>query len=46
MAYGGSVPNDIDKLKSIPGIGPYTAGAICSIAFNKPAAAVDGNVIR
>ncbi len=45
-AYGGSVPSDIEKLKDLPGVGPYTAGAICSIAYGKPAAAVDGNVLR
>ncbi len=40
------MPSDIDKLKDLPGIGPYKAGAICSIAFGKPVAAVDGNVLR
>jgi adenine-specific DNA glycosylase len=34
------------QLRQIPGIGPYTAAAIASIAFNDAAAAVDGNVIR
>lgn len=39
-------PNtEIDLIK-LPGIGPYTAAAIASIAFEQPAAAVDGNVIR
>lgn len=44
--YNGVVPqtrHDITKLK---GVGPYTAGAILSIAYNKPEHAVDGNVMR
>ena len=44
--YGGEFPSDIESLKSLPGIGSYTAGAISSIAFGKPVAAVDGNVLR
>jgi len=44
--YGGSLPADVSALRSLPGIGDYTAGAIASIAFNIPAAAVDGNVER
>ncbi|EQC25083.1 hypothetical protein SDRG_17036 [Saprolegnia diclina VS20] len=44
--YNGEMPNDIERLKAIPGIGPYTAGAIASVAFNVPAPLVDGNVIR
>ena len=44
--YGGVFPSDVESLKSLPGIGSYTAGAISSIAFQKRAAAVDGNVFR
>lgn len=44
--YGGIFPNDYKEILSLPGIGPYTAGAICSIAFNLPTPAVDGNVLR
>lgn len=44
--FGGFLPNDRKSLLSLPGIGEYTAGAILSIAFEKKAAAVDGNVIR
>lgn len=44
--FGGFLPSDEKSLKSLPGIGDYTAGAIRSIAFGLPAAAVDGNVIR
>lgn len=44
--FGGELPADLAKLRSLPGIGDYTAGAIASIAFGIPAAAVDGNVER
>ena len=44
--YGGVLPRDPVKLRSIRGIGPYTSGAIASIAFGIPVPAVDGNVIR
>lgn len=44
--YGGVVPRDEKKLLKLKGIGPYTKGAILSIAFNKPYPAVDGNVMR
>lgn len=45
-SYGGQLPADHTALLALPGIGPYTAGAIASIAFGIPAAAVDGNVLR
>ncbi|MDP2206424.1 MAG: A/G-specific adenine glycosylase [Alphaproteobacteria bacterium] len=44
--YGGKFPADEASLLGLPGIGPYTAAAIISIAFDKPAVAVDGNVER
>ncbi len=44
--YGGEMPADEDALRSLCGIGAYTAGAIASIAFDIPAPAVDGNVLR
>lgn len=44
--YNGKLPDTVAKLMSIPGIGPYTAGAISSIAYNKSEPLVDGNVIR
>lgn len=44
--YGGALPADVAALRALPGIGDYTAGAIASIAFGIPAAAVDGNVER
>ena len=43
---GGSIPSDPAALRKIPGIGRYTAGAISSIAFDRPAPIVDGNVAR
>lgn len=44
--FGGTMPNNYNDLLSLPGIGRYTAGAISSIAFGQPRAAVDGNVLR
>jgi len=44
--YNGVFPSDIEGLRSLRGIGPYTAGAIASIAFDKPVPLVDGNVAR
>ena len=44
--FNGIIPSDLKGLMSIPGIGPYTAGAISSIAYNQPNGLVDGNVIR
>jgi A/G-specific adenine glycosylase len=44
--YGGKFPSSQEELIKLPGIGPYTAAAISSIAFNQPAVAVDGNVER
>lgn len=44
--YGGKIPEDYSTLLKIKGIGPYTAGAISSMAYGKPVAAVDGNVLR
>lgn len=44
--YDGQVPDDPKELGSLKGIGPYTLGAIMSIAFSQPLPAVDGNVMR
>ncbi|MDO4942081.1 MAG: A/G-specific adenine glycosylase [Lachnospiraceae bacterium] len=44
--FEGQMPADYEKLLSLKGIGEYTAGAIGSIAFRLPVAAVDGNVLR
>lgn len=44
--HGGELPHDQGTLLALPGIGPYTAAAICSIAFNQPVPLVDANVER
>jgi A/G-specific adenine glycosylase len=44
--YGGVVPDTKEEISRLKGVGPYTAGAILSIAYGIPAAAVDGNVMR
>ena len=44
--YSGVFPRDYPVVRSLPGIGDYTAGAICSICFDMPTPAVDGNVLR
>ena len=44
--HDGALPADYEALRSLPGIGQYMAGAILSIAFNKPYPVVDGNVRR
>ncbi len=43
---GGCFPDSLEALRAVPGIGPYTAGAILSFAFEKRAVAIDGNVLR
>jgi len=45
-ADGGAFPRSLDGLRALPGVGAYTAAAVASIAFDVPAAAVDGNVER
>jgi A/G-specific adenine glycosylase len=44
--YGGKVPNEPKEISTLRGVGPYTAGAILSIAYGVPEPAVDGNVMR
>src|SRR5260221_10058737 len=44
--YQGQFPSDYDSIRALKGIGPYTAAAIASFAFNLPHAVVDGNVLR
>tara|TARA_B100000029_G_scaffold480149_1_gene527879 strand:- start:1955 stop:3028 length:1074 start_codon:yes stop_codon:yes gene_type:complete len=44
--HGGEVPRDAEALRGLPGVGRYTAGAVASIAFDKPEPVVDGNVAR
>ena len=44
--HGGKLPSRVGELRRLPGIGRYTAGAIASIAYDRPAPILDGNVIR
>ena len=44
--FGGVVPDDIDKLQTLPGVGRKTANVIASVVFNQPAMAVDTHVFR
>ncbi|HEX3428614.1 MAG TPA: A/G-specific adenine glycosylase [Candidatus Limnocylindrales bacterium] len=46
VEHGGQVPRDLPSLERLPGIGPYTARAVASIAFGAPVGAVDTNVRR
>lgn len=44
--FGGRFPADFSQILALPGVGRYTAGALCSIAFNQPRPVLDGNVSR
>ena len=44
--HGGRVPDQLDELIELPGVGPYTAAAVSSIAYDRDHPALDGNVIR
>lgn len=44
--FGGVVPDDVDELQKLPGVGRKTANVIASVVFNKPAMAVDTHVFR
>ena len=44
--HGGGFPNTFEEVLALPGIGRYTAGAICSMAFDQPSPILDGNVMR
>lgn len=44
--HGGKVPDDVAELRALPGIGPYTAGAVAAFAHNRPVAMVDVNIRR
>ncbi len=46
MEAGGQIPDTVNELCKLSGIGSYTAGAIASIAYDRPVPAVDGNVLR
>ena len=44
--HRGKMPRVLDSLRALPGVGPYTAGAVASIAFHQPSPALDGNARR
>jgi A/G-specific adenine glycosylase len=44
--HGGEFPEEFSEVLALPGVGRYTAGAVCSIAYNQPTAILDGNVMR
>jgi A/G-specific adenine glycosylase len=44
--HGGRVPRDVEALRSLPGVGPYTAAAVAALAFGRPIPALDVNVRR
>ena len=44
--YDGRLPQSFEEWKTLPGVGPYTAAAVASIAFGEPVAVLDGNVAR
>ncbi|MBQ7541157.1 MAG: A/G-specific adenine glycosylase [Clostridia bacterium] len=46
IVRAGAFPSDLRSVRALSGVGPYTAGAICSICFDLPTSAVDGNVLR
>jgi len=46
QAHGGKFPETYSEVLALPGVGRYTAGAVMSIAFDRPFAALDGNVTR
>jgi A/G-specific adenine glycosylase len=46
VAAGGAIPSSAGELERLPGVGPYTAAAIASIAFGEPTPVLDGNVAR
>lgn len=46
IVAGGGFPRTFEEVRKLPGIGDYTAAAICSFAFKLPVAVVDGNVYR
>ncbi|MBR3631189.1 MAG: A/G-specific adenine glycosylase [Oscillospiraceae bacterium] len=44
--HGGRFPQSYAEIRALPGIGDYTAGAVCSLCYGMPVPAVDGNVLR
>lgn len=46
LHHDGVFPDEPEEIAKLKGIGPYTAGAVCSMAFNLPTPAIDGNLMR
>ena len=46
IVAAGAFPKEYDEIRALPGVGPYTAAAVASIAFASPHGVVDGNVLR
>jgi A/G-specific adenine glycosylase len=44
--FGGDLPSDLETISSLPGVGPYTAGAIAAFAFDRATPTIDGNIAR
>ena len=44
--FGGSIPGDLDLLRALPGVGPYTASAVAAFAFDQPVPVLDANIQR
>ena len=44
--YGGVFPRDMERIRALPGVGPYTAAAVTTFAFDAPTPPVDANIIR
>lgn len=44
--HNGRIPNDLNEIRKLPGVGPYTANAVLCLAYNKPLPLVDTNTIR
>lgn len=46
QTFGGVFPCELEQIRALPGVGPYTAAAVATFAFDQPTPPVDGNIIR